>query len=785
MEMVFRIVIQMSFYGLVAGAVACGGSWLLRHLPVSRRVGFLLWAVVGLRLICPLSVPSPVPGFGKELLSLAGVQLNLRLFEVGAGSAGEEAHDDTDGQRAGSGAAGAGGLEDGGNAVEASGAGEGNEGQDAAVINEAGIGDAGGLRPGHSDDFTEKWIRWVGMAGQTWSKFMTWFDQMVPELTRLWIGGVFLFWFFGIAAGFWFRRRLRFAMELEPGVYEVDTIDSSCVFGLFHPGIYLTPGLTESQKPYILCHEWAHIRHGDHLWKIVAYGIMGLHWFNLPLWGVYLFFQKEIERNCDETVVECMGTERRSEYCETLLTLATKKGAFVFAPPAFGERRGKNDMKDRIKQILKYQKPKKGIQTAAVAVSLIIGISLLSGRIALVAGAGSRHEEEGTEQITELADSLYALNNPYVGNAPGDGALVNALLPYLPITDLSMELETDQEPYSLILRLKEDDQELGKKALEQGDPTLDRASALLLALIGNLDQVIWEYGDEAESQDTQVRLYMDTKWASDTWNIENIKDYGASPEKVEELLELIDFTSTSIIGGADGPTSIWVAGKVEGDDSAGGTQISVVDKTGESLDLQIEGNEEMEQGVNQLDAATQTAIDFLIDFFSVKQSEADAMAEGIKKENQELIEQIRQQQEKQSESEGESGYLVEYNSETLANLENQAPFTLLNENAKNTLEMNRWIFLPYQLSAFWKQDMTLASCGLEIIYQEEAKARYEYTAQIRTDDGESPKCEVSGYVHLITAGTDKWVIDEVSVNILTEELQAQAIQEWGEKVAAE
>ena len=59
LENLFDVILQMSFYGTLAGICGAILCLLLRYLPCSRRVGFLLWAVVAVRLVCPFTVPVP------------------------------------------------------------------------------------------------------------------------------------------------------------------------------------------------------------------------------------------------------------------------------------------------------------------------------------------------------------------------------------------------------------------------------------------------------------------------------------------------------------------------------------------------------------------------------------------------------------------------------------------------------------------------------------------------------------------------------------------------------
>ena len=81
-------------------------------------------------------------------------------------------------------------------------------------------------------------------------------------------------------------------------------ISSPCVAGLFRPQIYLTFGLTESEKSYILAHERQHIKNGDHIWKMLAWLIMCVHWFNAFLWPLfYRAFLSQVEDACDQRVL--------------------------------------------------------------------------------------------------------------------------------------------------------------------------------------------------------------------------------------------------------------------------------------------------------------------------------------------------------------------------------------------------------------------------------------------------------------------------------------------------
>ena len=86
-------------------------------------------------------------------------------------------------------------------------------------------------------------------------------------LRVVWQAGIWLFMLFLAAVNG------KFALDLRRGrrpdgeyrgrpVFIMEVLPTPCLFGLFRPGIYLTPGLGEDEKPHVLAHEYAHFRQG-------------------------------------------------------------------------------------------------------------------------------------------------------------------------------------------------------------------------------------------------------------------------------------------------------------------------------------------------------------------------------------------------------------------------------------------------------------------------------------------------------------------------------------------
>ena len=93
-------------------------------------------------------------------------------------------------------------------------------------------------------------------------------------------------------------------------VYVAEGLASPCLFGLFRPAIYLTPGLSETEKEHVLAHEYTHFRHGDHAWAVWRGVCLALHWYNPLVWLAAYLSRRDCELACDEGAVKLLGEEQ-------------------------------------------------------------------------------------------------------------------------------------------------------------------------------------------------------------------------------------------------------------------------------------------------------------------------------------------------------------------------------------------------------------------------------------------------------------------------------------------
>lgn len=198
--------------------------------------------------------------------------------------------------------------------------------------------------------------------------------QLWLEVGNLvWQAGALLMFLYCVLSYLRFCRQLREATRREGNVWESDRIPTAFVLGFFRPRIYLPLGLGEEEREYILCHEETHIRRMDHLVKPLALLLLCVHWFNPVLWLTYFLMCRDMEMSCDEAVMEKLGSGIRKGYSSSLLAVSARQSGLM-SPLAFGE----NDVKTRIRNILRYKKPAFWVLMAALVLGVILAFCLLT-----------------------------------------------------------------------------------------------------------------------------------------------------------------------------------------------------------------------------------------------------------------------------------------------------------------------------------------------------------------------------------------------------------------------
>ena len=194
----------------------------------------------------------------------------------------------------------------------------------------------------------------------------------------VWLVGILVMLIYFATSFVRLRRKVGTAVRLETGakedVLECDAIAEPFILGIVRPRIYLPSNLGEENLECVLCHEQAHIRRGDYLWKPLGFLILCVYWFHPLCWISYLLFCRDVELACDEKATKGFSKEERKRYCQTLLDLECGNRSFLTGTVAFGE----NGTKSRVKAILNYKKPTFWVILAGVLACLAMGVFFMT-----------------------------------------------------------------------------------------------------------------------------------------------------------------------------------------------------------------------------------------------------------------------------------------------------------------------------------------------------------------------------------------------------------------------
>ena len=362
-------------------AVIVARALLLHRLPKMTFV--ILWALVALRLLVPVSVPVPVNAYSlfNEQISqfTADIYSFLGLSSGGAAvvAASPDASAATDAltETAGSTASTAG----------------------SSVLRNVGATGVPGVAPGNvpTGVSASKDVLSGGFPG--FGEFAGGLAGRPGLWVALWAAGALV-----CAAGFavpYVRSRRLFATSLP--VEDAETralfaetcadlrigrpvdlrqsglVDAPLTYGALRP-VVLVPkphgrGAEDVERTrFVLVHELTHVRHCDVAFKFVLAAAACLHWFNPFVWVMWMLAARDIELSCDEAVVRSSarrsGGDARADYARALISMEETKSGLAPLCSAFN----KTAIEERIVAIMKVRKS----SFAAVIASslLVVGI---------------------------------------------------------------------------------------------------------------------------------------------------------------------------------------------------------------------------------------------------------------------------------------------------------------------------------------------------------------------------------------------------------------------------
>lgn len=144
-------------------------------------------------------------------------------------------------------------------------------------------------------------------------------------------------------------HEIKDSTHLKDNIYLSEKVTSPAVYGIIRPKIILPLSYKDRNIELIIQHEKAHMRGLDNLWRMIAFTVVAVHWFNPLAWMFLRALLADLELSCDERVLVKLGDDRSKEYATALLEC--RQGPTVFAS-AFGGAR----IRTRIENVLSFRK---------------------------------------------------------------------------------------------------------------------------------------------------------------------------------------------------------------------------------------------------------------------------------------------------------------------------------------------------------------------------------------------------------------------------------------------
>lgn len=138
-------------------------------------------------------------------------------------------------------------------------------------------------------------------------------------------------------------------------------------FGAVRPTVVLPPELSGAALDCVLAHEGVHARRRDNLWHYVMAAALALYWWNPAVWLMARLLRRDIELSCDRAALKKLGADRRADYANTLVSLATQAEG-----PAFCQTFGRKAAEERILSVMKFKKT----SVIGVVLSLVLVLAV-------------------------------------------------------------------------------------------------------------------------------------------------------------------------------------------------------------------------------------------------------------------------------------------------------------------------------------------------------------------------------------------------------------------------
>ena len=185
------------------------------------------------------------------------------------------------------------------------------------------------------------------------------------------------------------------------GVVRCAAISVPFVFGIVHPRIYVPVDIDEDCLNNVIAHERTHVRHRDHLRKILYTLVLSVYWFHPLVWIAFFLSARDIEMACDDVVIKNMNAEERNHYVISILSFGTEWPRVRRQYVGFSD----SSLKERLENIAMNQCSSRLFKATIVTVGIaVFSATLIFGAKAMSASEETMNDTDVTILGVEEAD---------------------------------------------------------------------------------------------------------------------------------------------------------------------------------------------------------------------------------------------------------------------------------------------------------------------------------------------------------------------------------------------
>lgn len=114
-------------------------------------------------------------------------------------------------------------------------------------------------------------------------------DLYLPSIMNIWLIGTTVMLVYAFVSYFRIKRETAASIRSNRQYYICDEINTPFILGIIHPQIYIPSGLDDTTRKNVLAHERAHLKRHDHWWKPLGYALLSQYIGLIRFFGLRIF----------------------------------------------------------------------------------------------------------------------------------------------------------------------------------------------------------------------------------------------------------------------------------------------------------------------------------------------------------------------------------------------------------------------------------------------------------------------------------------------------------------